>query len=116
MQFLTDENVAPSVVSALRNAGHDVFDVKERRWLGRSDTVLIAHAAREQRVILTHDKDFTYQEKVPVILLRFRNHAPGNVIRHLLEFLSSPLRKRLRKPVVAVLSEAGVDFHHPYGL
>ncbi|MBI2443922.1 MAG: DUF5615 family PIN-like protein [Candidatus Magasanikbacteria bacterium] len=28
MRLLTDENVAVSVVRALRQAGHDVFDVK----------------------------------------------------------------------------------------
>lgn len=33
MRFLADENVATSVVAALRSAGHDVFDVNVLRHL-----------------------------------------------------------------------------------
>lgn len=50
MRFLADENVARSVVLALRNAGHDVFDVKETGWQGKSDDFLIKQALKNKRI------------------------------------------------------------------
>ncbi|MBI4252580.1 hypothetical protein HY623_00140 [Candidatus Uhrbacteria bacterium] len=66
--------------------------------------------------ILTHDKDFTYQEKVPVILLRFRDQKPINVKRGLIGFFDRPEVGRLKKSITAVLSEYGVEFHKPFEL
>ncbi len=37
MKFFTDENVATSVVSALRRYGHEVKDIKEEKLQGTSD-------------------------------------------------------------------------------
>lgn len=114
MRFLADENIAPTVVFALRNAGHDVIDVKEQGWYGKPDKDLIAYTLREKRIIITHDKDFMDQEKVAVILLRFFNQSPKNVSLYLLQFLTeSVFVRKLLRPTVAIISEFGVEFHHP---
>lgn len=108
MRFLTDENIASSVVIALRKAGHNVFDVKEAGWHAVPDTKLIDYAIKNKRIILTHDKDFIYQEKVPIILMRFQNQKPDNVQKYLLIFLKSTLVKKLKRPIVLLVSEYGV--------
>ena len=57
MRFLEDESCDFAVVRALRAAGHDVQAVAETA-LGARDTVVLEIASREQRVLLTEDKNF----------------------------------------------------------
>lgn len=56
--LLTDENVNPHAVAFLRSVGFDVIDVCESGWQGQSDRVLLATAAEDQRIVVTHDADF----------------------------------------------------------
>ena len=76
LRFLADESCDFAVVSALRVAGYDVVAVSE--ITSRSDDgVLIEQAAREQRILLTENKDFgwlvhvTHADSGGVILIRF---------------------------------------------
>lgn len=55
--FLADESCDFGVVRALRQAGYDVLAVCEVRQRS-GDRGLIEQAYREQRVLLTEDKDF----------------------------------------------------------
>jgi predicted nuclease of predicted toxin-antitoxin system len=57
VRFLADENFPRAAVAALQAAGHDVV------WVtiaapGAEDTEVLARATREQRILLTFDKDF----------------------------------------------------------
>jgi predicted nuclease of predicted toxin-antitoxin system len=57
MRFLADENFPRAAVSALEALGHDVT------WIrivapGANDADVLAIAARENRILLTFDKDF----------------------------------------------------------
>ena len=56
--FLTDENIHADIVTFLREQGHDVLDVKEAGLVGAGDLDLIRRARAEDRVVLTHDRDF----------------------------------------------------------
>ena len=56
--LLTDENISPDVVAALRRRGVDVTTATELGLGGASDAALLHRAASERRVILTHDADF----------------------------------------------------------
>ncbi len=113
MRFLADENIPPEIVSALRNAGHDVLDVKEEEWQGKTDIALVRIAQTQQRLILTHDKDFLQHRATRVILLRFYNQRPAVVIPYLLAFLKSKILKKLGNGTIAILSEQKAEFHHP---
>ncbi len=80
LDFLADESCDFAVVRALRSAGYDVFAVSE--VTSRSvDRQLIEQAAREQRVLLTEDKDFgwlVYVSQVDsagVVLIRYPGQA-----------------------------------------
>lgn len=57
MLFLADERCDFSVVRALRTAGHDVRAVAELA-AGSDDSMIMEMAVREQRILLTEDKDF----------------------------------------------------------
>jgi predicted nuclease of predicted toxin-antitoxin system len=46
MKFLTDENVANTVVRTIRSIGFDVKDIKEEKLFGISDKKIIEIAKR----------------------------------------------------------------------
>lgn len=83
MRFLVNENIASSVISGLRQAGHDVLSAKES-MRGRPDGELLSRAQAEHRVLVTHDKDFgelAFRSGLPadsgVVLLRFTGDDPS---------------------------------------
>ncbi|MGW8258050.1 MAG: DUF5615 family PIN-like protein, partial [Thermoguttaceae bacterium] len=55
--FLADENLHPEVVSFLRSLPCDVLYARDG-LIGSSDSVLMQLACKQQRVVITHDKDF----------------------------------------------------------
>ena len=82
LRFLTDESCDFAVVRALRADGYDVLAVGE--VMHRSDDrELIDQARRENRILLTEDKDFghlvfvSHADSAGVVLIRF----PGNIRR-----------------------------------
>lgn len=80
MRFLADEGCDFAVVRTLRTAGHDVMAIIEIAPQAE-DAAIIDLAVREQRVLLTEDKDFgqlvyaSLRAEGGVILIRF----PGNM-------------------------------------
>jgi hypothetical protein len=57
MRLLADENFPGDAVAQLKAAGHDVVWVRTAAP-GITDSEIVAWAAREERIILTFDKDF----------------------------------------------------------
>jgi len=57
VRFLADENMPGAAVESLTNAGHDVEWVRLQAP-GMVDSAVLAWAIRENRVLLTFDKDF----------------------------------------------------------
>ena len=76
-RFLIDECISPVVASWLREEGYDVFSVFEEAR-GAADEELIRRARRENRVLVTSDKDFgkICREGMPhggIVLLRLQD-------------------------------------------
>lgn len=109
LRFIADESCDFAVVRALREAGFDVLAVGE--FLQRSsDRELIEHAHREQRILLTEDKDFgwlvfvTHSDSAGVILIRY----PGNARRSLAPAVVSLVREhRSRLPGAFIVMQPG---------
>lgn len=57
-KVLTDENIDFAVANFLRGQGFDVFDVKEGGLVGADDLALIRLSVTQQRIVVTHDRDF----------------------------------------------------------
>ena len=119
MRFLTDENIAKSVVQALRKLEFDVKDIKEERLQGTSDEHIIQLANREDRIIITHDKDFgdllsnqTIRHK-GVILVRLKKQGPDNTIRVLSDLLRSDIGDKIKDNIL-VVSETKTTIHTSY--
>ena len=98
MRFLADESCDFSVVRALRAAGHDVLAVAELAS-GSDDAIIMDLALRENRVLLTEDKDFGQlvyahlQQSNGVIFIRYPATA----------------RKTLPKAVMTLVSKLEAD-------
>ena len=60
MKALLDEQLSPRIAELLRDRGHDVQAVVDRRDLaGRSDRLILEVATAEKRVVITNNvKDF----------------------------------------------------------
>jgi len=69
MRFLVNENVTSTVIQKLRQRGNDVLSVKESMRSERDD-VILSRAQAEQRIVVTHDKDFRE--------LAFRSQMPAS--------------------------------------
>lgn len=116
MKFFTDENVATSVIHALRKAGFDVKDVKEEKLQGTSDKRIVEIAYSENRIIITHDKDFgamfssTRTRDKGIILVRLKDQRPDNVIRVVLHLLESDIKNRIENNLT-IVSETQVTIH-----
>jgi predicted nuclease of predicted toxin-antitoxin system len=102
MKFLADENVEKPIVDCLRQQGFDVRYVSEEvRSL--KDDVILALANRENRILITNDKDFgemafrLHRARTGIFLLRFhRDDAEWKALRlaQFLEQYQQPLTGR----------------------
>jgi predicted nuclease of predicted toxin-antitoxin system len=95
MRLLVNENVTRTVIQELRQRGHDVLSVKAS-MRSEPDEAILARAQAEQRIVVTHDKDFgelSFRSRLPascgVILCRLTGPDPDTDNRRVLEALES---------------------------
>jgi len=92
MRFLADESCDFAVVRALRAAGHDVVAVAELSRQAEDEGV-IRLAIKEERILLTEDKDFgqlVYADRKTtrgILLLRFPATARSGLANAVLELV-----------------------------
>lgn len=108
MKLLLDEMYASGVAALLRDWGHDVVAVKERRDLiGLSDEYLLRTATAEGRAVVTEDvHDFAALDRH--ISAAGQNHS-GLVLAHTRRFPRSVRNhaRVLADALAALLSEHG---------
>ena len=94
MKFLVDMGVARSTVAFLRESGHDAVHLRDRGLQRLGDDGRIALALAEERVILTHDLDFSRivalsTGRAPsVVTFRSSDMRPCEVNRYTVEVLA----------------------------
>ena len=84
MKFLTDENIASFVVNNIRKKGFDIKDIKEEQFYGFDDKKILELANNENRIIITHDKDFaeivSNKKHNGIILIKSKNQKPEYIL------------------------------------
>jgi predicted nuclease of predicted toxin-antitoxin system len=105
MRFKTDENLHPEVANLLRQHGHDVSTVWDQRMQGKGDSQIADAIRKENRALITLDKDFADIRNYPpsqfagLIVCRLELQNRGNVLavfQHVLRWLElHPLEGRL---------------------
>ncbi len=93
MKLLADENFPAPVVSALRQAGHDVLSIAET-VPGASDSQVLSAAIESQRLLLTLDRDYGD------LIFRHGHPAPAGVV---LFRLNAPRRQEDNRRMIEVL-------------
>jgi len=95
MRMIVNENVTRTVIDELRKRGHDVLSVKES-MRGAGDDVILARAEAEQRLVVTHDKDFgelAFRFRLPatcgIVLFRLSGSEPDADNQRILDVLES---------------------------
>jgi len=92
-KLLADENVPIEAVEALKRKGVDIISVIEFS-VGLTDREVLDLANREDRILVTFDKDFgelIVREKARVkglILLRFTPKSPRQIARRIWQILT----------------------------
>jgi predicted nuclease of predicted toxin-antitoxin system len=93
IRLLADENVPRGATSRLRAAGCDVAVAAS----GSSDESVLAHAAMEQRILVTLDRDFgrlalAHSSPLPggVVYVRPRRIEPDSCAKLLLTLVADP--------------------------
>jgi predicted nuclease of predicted toxin-antitoxin system len=82
VRWLADECVGSPTIVSIRSLGHDILYVAEMA-AGLSDPAVLALAARENRILLTEDKDFgdlifRRKQAVPgLVLMRIASEDPA---------------------------------------
>ena len=82
MRLLANENFPLDAVEALRKIGHDVTWIREDAR-GSQDEQVLARAQKEDRILVTFDKDFgelAFRSKLPATsgVILFRISAPSS--------------------------------------
>jgi predicted nuclease of predicted toxin-antitoxin system len=102
MIFLADMGISPLTVEWLERQGHDAVHLLERGAAQARDPDILQWAREEDRILLTHDLDFSElvaasQGDLPsVIVFRLRDMTPDSVNEHLARVLTrhpQPLEK-----------------------
>jgi predicted nuclease of predicted toxin-antitoxin system len=95
MRFLANENFPADAVSTLREHGHDVAWIRTDSP-GISDKEVLDRAQRENRILLTIDKDFgelAFRLKLPslsgIILFRISASSPEYIAKTALAAIES---------------------------
>ncbi|MBW2739898.1 MAG: DUF5615 family PIN-like protein [Deltaproteobacteria bacterium] len=66
VRFLVDENVPEDLISVLRERGYNTKAVTECELKGRDDKEIFGLARKENRVLVTQDKDFLNDKRFPI--------------------------------------------------
>ena len=113
LRVLVDECAGPSLARWLSERGHDAESVYDSSP-GIPDTEVLAWAVREQRVLITADKDFgdlIYRDSLAhagVILLRLDDERSQNKIEVVARLLSQIGDQLLDRFTVATETQARV--------
>jgi predicted nuclease of predicted toxin-antitoxin system len=95
MRLCANENISAATVSRLRQAGHDVFWIRESAP-GSRDEAVLARAQDEGRLLVTFDKDFgdlVYRQgaaaSTGIVLFRISQTSASAVAERVCSILAS---------------------------
>lgn len=114
MKLLADENFPPTLISFIQKEHHDVKRI-QRSTKGILDMTIREKAAKENRIVLTFDKDFLktekYKRKFSAVVFNFPYAKPVDIIPFMDHAIKSiETTKKRKKYFTAIYSVEGLDF------
>ncbi len=118
MKFIADVNIAQLIIKKLRQDGHDIIDVKTGK-LSTKDIDIIKLAIQDQRIILTHDRDFETLSKYPkyqagTIIIRLVKADVQYFYERLADVLHHKTEGDLLK-ALTIITDSGFEIY-PYSI
>lgn len=113
MKFLADMGISLKTVQRLRELNFDLYHLIEQNFHKMPDSKIYELATREERIILTHDLDFSdivaaSGEQLPsVIIFRLENMKSINV-NIVLEFIIQRHSEELEKGAIISVNESNI--------
>ena len=113
MRFVADMGIALDVARVLRSGGHDVLHLCEVGLQRLPDDQIIAKAVTEDRIVLTHDLDFSRllalsgAREPSLITFRLSDMSPPSVTPRLAEVLRIH-EADLRRGAVISISDGAI--------
>ena len=119
--ILADENVHIDIIGELRKVGHDVTTVADIGLIGAEDEIVLEAANRQNRILLTADKDFggvlemgPLAGKGRILLLRYHLINIDGIVKDLIAILTELSEEFSKFPgLLVVLSEGRYRLHRP---
>jgi len=115
-KFLVDESTGKEVARFLQGEGYDAVSVIDE-MKGEVDESIVESALRDERIIITNDKDFgelIFYSKLPnngVILLRLKNEHYENKRKVVRDLLKNYAEEELHNNFL-VVTESAVRSRH----
>lgn len=108
MNFLTDENIEDSIFLFIQGLGFNVKDIKKEKLYGIDDNKILEIAMKENRIIITHDKDFANlvcnKNHKGIILIKSKIQNTKGSIELLNKLFQSNLKDKINGSLV-ILSD-----------
>jgi len=111
MKFLADEDFPKPLTGKIRNLGYSVRTIQEKKLQGSSDEVVADIAKKEQRIILTFDKDFLKNQlqNLPIVVFHFPKIPTAEIISLIDNFLKKLGSIKLLKGKIYQFSKSGLE-------
>ena len=115
IKFLADMNISPLTVEQLKNHKWDIIRVSEIMDIRSKDTEILLYAKENDRVIITHDIDFSMLlaisglKKPSVINLRLEENRPDLVTNRLLMVVAG-MENELTEGAVLSVDEVSIRY------
>ena len=111
MKIKLDENLSCHLKDFLHSLGHDVKTTYEEGLTGKEDNLVAAVAQKEERMLLSLDKEFADLRKYPpgshpgIIIFRPKQLGPGTVIPLIQKFMREVNLEEFQRYIVVVDQE-----------
>jgi predicted nuclease of predicted toxin-antitoxin system len=111
MKFFANENIFEPIIDYLRNVGKDILSIREAGLSGISDNEVYQLACKEERVIITMDKDFSRMFRFPpekcggIIVVKIYRRTVDDTLKIFKKYFSSLKEEDIKKNLVIVTPE-----------
>ena len=111
MKIFANENLFEPIIDYLRSLGNDVLSIRDCGLSGISDDEVYEKACKENRVIITMDKDFTRIFRFPpekcggIVVAKLYKRPVNETLAILKKYYQSIKKEDIKKNLVIITPE-----------
>jgi predicted nuclease of predicted toxin-antitoxin system len=111
MKMFADENLFEPIIDYLKGLGHEVISIRDAGLSGISDDEVYQRASKENRIIITMDKDFSRTFRFPpekcggIVVVKIYKRNVDETLSIFKKFYESIQEKDMLKNLVTISPE-----------